>query len=155
MFGLLGAALYGLICTNALADEKNREHKARNDARQSGSSFYIDNSGRMRHTGSGRIYSPEEVHQAFFPESLEEKQKKHDQMMYDQYHKKYWCVYNTHVDTSELYKVIEVFLTKEEAEKYLNDNMDDLQIFKFVSATCRYTIEHDKNKKYNKHFKGW
>ena len=34
MFGLLGAALYGLICSNALLDESNREQKARQDANE-------------------------------------------------------------------------------------------------------------------------
>ena len=112
MFGILGALIFGTICTGAWINADNTERKNRNNSRDSGRDFYIDKNGRMRHTENGRKFTPEEIHQSLFPKSLAELNEEYDKKTEDLMKKRFYATISN--------KFIEhFFLTKEDAIRFL------------------------------------
>lgn len=145
MFGFIGAALFGAICYGAWASDEQRERNEREDSRKSGRDFYFDKNGRMRHTGSGRKYTMAEIDKEFFPRSLEQINRDYDKKMHDRFDKKYY-----EVETEFLKS--ELFLTKEEAERYLEENENPFSSSIFGVSEANIEIGESSGRKYNKHF---
>lgn len=112
MFGLIGAAIFGIVSTGAWIKDEQSEQSRRKNAREDHCEFYIDKNGRFRHTNNGRKYTTEEIHQAFFNDEEAKRRREY-------YESKYWVVRNL-LDYDMNNYVIEVFLTKEEAECFAN-----------------------------------
>lgn len=64
MFGLLGAALYGVVAFIGWSKDEQAEQKARQGSRKSGLPYYVDKHGRQRWTATGRRRTPEEIWQS-------------------------------------------------------------------------------------------
>lgn len=144
MFGFIGAALFGIIYAGAQISDSNASKNLREKARQSGSEGYFDVNGVRRHTSNGRRYTREELHREMFPETLEERLAKRDREIHDMFDNIYYGV-----DSPTEFLETEVFLTEEEARKYLeeNRNIKCTHIFK----VSKWQIEKGI-KKYNRHF---
>lgn len=113
MFGLLGAALFGAICHGAWACDDRSETQRRINSKQSGSEFYFDKNGRMRHTENGRKYTQAEIHQTLFSNTLEDRNAEYDRKVADLRKKRFYCAKKDFR--------LHYFLTKEDAEKYVEE----------------------------------
>ena len=127
MLGLLGAAVFGVIFAGAWISADQTEQKSRESSRNSGRSFYYDKNGRMRHTGSGRKFTPQEIREFNridypCPYAVKMKEAKKKKFY------KVWCNLKDHW-----------FLTKEEADKFYEENNKPENI-----------IKYDDNQRYSK-----
>lgn len=144
MLGLLGAAIFGAVYFGAWASANITEQEQRNNSRKNGIRFYCDKNGRMRHTDTGKKFTPEEVHNYLNPDSmsLKEKLEQMEKEKHNEFDHKYYVVYNA----QDHYKQ-EVFLTKEEAKRYVNENYsnEDFYYWKIIGTVCKHTINSCKN----------
>lgn len=112
MFGLIGAAIFGIVATGAWIKDEQYEQSRRKNARINGNNIYIDKNGRLRNTITGRKLTKEEIHQAFFNDEEAKKRREY-------YENKYWGVKDLlHYDMTQY--VIELFVTEKEAEEFAN-----------------------------------
>lgn len=122
MFGLIGAALFGIVCYGAWVSADNTEKKGRQDSHDSGRDFYIDKNGRMRHTDTGRKFTTEEVHQAFNPVPLKDKQESYQKYCDMYYEPRFYCVF---VNGMRHY-----FLSEKEALEFTKEYNNNLVVDK-------------------------
>lgn len=138
MLAILGALAFGVVATGAWISAEQREQKDRGDSLKNGTEFYFDKSGRMRHTGNRRRYTPEEIHKFYNPISLEEREKQWEEKYHDKHDPQYYVASKCHY-----YEFYEVFLTEEEAHKYIEDNYDEYvsDIFKKVYKISKFEVQ--------------
>lgn len=110
MIGAFGGFIYCLVYGILWTKDDIIEKENRYNALQSNNKFYFDKNGIMRNSKSGRKCTLNEIHNAFFPDDRIKSKR-------ETYEQKYWAVY-----TGDIPNETEVFLTKEEAEQYLNEH---------------------------------
>lgn len=120
MLGLLGGLIFGGIFTGAWIGAEQAEQKQKNNSQENNRDFYFDKSGHMRHTKTNKKFTPEEIHQFYNPVSMKEKMEKIDKDNYDKFAAIYWYVYN-----HDNRKIVEVFLTEQDAKEYVLCNYSD------------------------------
>lgn len=123
MLAILGAVAFGALFTGAWISAEQAEKKSRDSSRKDNCEFYIDKNGIMRHTGSGRKYTVEEVHKTFFDEeksSYYQYKRENEEMK----KLKYWTV-EVLAPGSCIHKEFHIFLNKEEAEAFLEQALSE------------------------------
>lgn len=145
MLGLLGAAIFGAVYFGAWASANKTEQEQRNNSQKNGIQFYCDKNGRMRHTDTGKKFTPEEVHNYLNPDSmsLKEKFEQMEKESRDKLDNKYFTAYN-----AQNHSIREVFLTEEEAIRYVKENYDekDYYYWKTIGKVCKQIIILHKDK---------
>lgn len=128
MFAILGALISSTVATKALLDEHSREQKNKDYARKTGSKYYIDRNGKMRHM-NGQRYTAQEVYDAFYHEDrVEVYKKKVEDIRKPQFYAA-WVGATHHF-----------FLTKEESVEFVKHNNETADI----SQPCNVAELEDK-----------
>lgn len=145
MLGIFGALLYGIAYGSAWADDHANECNRRTEAITSGSSYYFDKNGVMRHSLSGTKYTTKEVGDMFKQNELAYKVKINEIEEYSR--KKYYSV-----RIGERYnQKTHLFKTKVEAQAFYNENKDKESKIEFGDMYSDAAI-NDKGWDYLVHF---
>lgn len=125
MLTILGAIAFGIVATGAWIHAETQEQKDRRSSRKNGRDFYFDKNGRMRHVGSGRKYTVEEVNKFCNPISLEDRLGEYKRKSDELYEKTFYGVM-----TNDM--VYHFFLTEKEAKEFVEEyNKTDIFQIKY------------------------
>lgn len=147
MLRFLGTLLFGAAYTGGWIQDKNNEQTRRQNAKNNKIPFYYDKDGIMRHSGSGKKYTKEEVHILFNGNKEEEKQKR-KKAYKEKFELRYFAVLNPYK-----HFVKDVFLSYEEANDYIKRCKDDGKIMKDEPEMLSKAHLETKYFTYNLHFK--
>ncbi len=134
MLGLLGALAFGAIFTGAWISAEQTESKSRQSSQQNGHSFYVDKNGRMRHTGSGRKFTPEEIHQFMNPVSVQENINEYERKSEDLFEERFYAI---NYDGNKHY-----FLTEEDAINFYNKHKGKFYTRLYTYKFSKIDVEH-------------
>lgn len=131
---MLGLLFFTSLFTGSWISAEQGEQKNRRDSVDNNREFYFDKSGNMRHTKSGKKYTPEEIHQFYNPISLKEKKENYDNKVKEFNRKQFYLV---RIRFDKHY-----FLTLDEAKVFIEEYNQNNNNIKAILDSDIYSISH-------------